>query len=187
MYAVSKADIGISGDKDKVCFKWTDNVQDEDGSGEFKGEILDFYRTGDVAPGGRFKYAYSFELSEPEEIPETITETESEPEETTDVQSATETEEVTETETTGAEEKTEPAETTEPEEVTDPEETKEPHTALRGDCNRDGAVDNKDVVALFRYVSANEKESDETVYDFNEDEKVDNKDVVALFRYLSQK
>lgn len=57
---VKKADLNIT-DKDyKVCFKWTDNVQDEDGSGEFKGEILDFYRTGDVAPGGRFKYVYTF-------------------------------------------------------------------------------------------------------------------------------
>lgn len=54
-----KKDLGISGDY-KLCFKWTDNVQDEDGSGEFKGEILDFYRTGDVAPGGRFKYVYTF-------------------------------------------------------------------------------------------------------------------------------
>ena len=57
---IAKKDIGIT-DKDyKLCFKWTDNVQDEDGSGQFRGEILDFYRTGDVAPGGRFKYVYTF-------------------------------------------------------------------------------------------------------------------------------
>ena len=56
--AVPKASIGISGEEYKIDFKWTDNVQAEDGSGEFKGEILDFYRTGDCAPGGRFKYAF---------------------------------------------------------------------------------------------------------------------------------
>lgn len=55
---IPKSALGISGEEYKICFKWTDNVQDEDGSGEFKGEILDFYRTGDVAPGGRFKYAF---------------------------------------------------------------------------------------------------------------------------------
>ena len=57
---VKRADIGLTDSSAKICFKWTDNVQDEDGSGVFKGEILDFYRTGDVAPGGRFKYVYSF-------------------------------------------------------------------------------------------------------------------------------
>ena len=57
--AVKKADFGITERDYKICFKWTDNVSDEDGSGEFKGEILDFYRTGDVAPGGRFKYVYT--------------------------------------------------------------------------------------------------------------------------------
>jgi hypothetical protein len=57
---IAKSDLGLSGNEYKLGFKWTDNVQDEDGSGEFKGEILDFYRTGDVAPGGRFKYVYKF-------------------------------------------------------------------------------------------------------------------------------
>lgn len=76
---VPKSALGISGEEYKVCFKWTDNVQDEDGSGEFKGEILDFYRTGDVAPGGRFKYA--FISSVPSVIPEDDT--------TSDTQNAT--------------------------------------------------------------------------------------------------
>ena len=57
-------------------------------------------------------------------------------------------------------------------------------SALRGDCNGDGAVDNKDVVVLFRYVSGNESGYD-PIYDFNEDGAVDNKDVVALIRYIS--
>ncbi len=57
---IAKSDLGLSGNEYKLGFKWTDNVQDEDGSGEFKGEILDFYRTGDIAPGGRFKYVYKF-------------------------------------------------------------------------------------------------------------------------------
>ena len=56
-----------------------------------------------------------------------------------------------------------------------------------GDCNGDGAVDNKDVVVLFRYVSGGKKAEDESVYDFNNDGVVDNKDVVALFRYTSTK
>lgn len=91
VYAVPKEAIGITEQSGKISFKWTDNVQDEDGSGEFKGEILDFYRTGDAAPGGRFKYVYSFEI---------------------------------------------------------------PYVTLSGDINGDGDVTNKDVVALFRHVSA---------------------------------
>ena len=182
VYAVSKADIGLDKDRDKVMFKWTDNVSDEDGSGVFKGEILDFYRSGDVAPGGRFKYVYSYMTAEPEpeETTDTETETQTEPEDTADTEKTTDTEKVTDTEETA-----DITDITETEIPTDPEETKEPPAVLRGDCNRDGEVDNKDVVALFRYVSGNDKEKDETVYDFNEDDKVDNKDVVALFRHLS--
>ena len=32
-------------------FKWCDNMQDD-------GNIMDFYVSGDVAPGGRFNYVY---------------------------------------------------------------------------------------------------------------------------------
>jgi hypothetical protein len=32
-------------------FKWNDNMQDE-------GNIMDFYVSGDTAPGGRFNYVY---------------------------------------------------------------------------------------------------------------------------------
>ncbi|MBR6921640.1 MAG: phosphodiester glycosidase family protein [Clostridia bacterium] len=93
-----------------------------------------------------------------------------------------------ETETEPDVTETDPEESgTEPEDSeTDPEESgTEPEENLRGDCNKDGAVDNKDVVALFRYVSSGVTAEDESVYDFDEDETVNNKDVVALFRYIS--
>ena len=64
---VKKADIGLSGDDFTVNFTWTDNVHDaaDTGTGEgrpayssFSGDILDFYTSGDVAPGGHFKFSY---------------------------------------------------------------------------------------------------------------------------------
>ncbi len=56
---------------------------------------------------------------------------------------------------------------------------------LRGDVNEDGEVNNKDVVHLFRYLSAPALNINRILADFNEDGEVDNKDVVALFRYVS--
>lgn len=56
---------------------------------------------------------------------------------------------------------------------------------LPGDANKDGERDNKDVVTLFRYISANPEAAYDAVYDFNGDNEVDNKDVVGLFRFLS--
>ena len=59
-------------------------------------------------------------------------------------------------------------------------------TMIKGDVNDDGEVDNKDVVALFRYVSSAVSSSDYvSVLDYNDDGNIDNKDVVALFRALS--
>jgi hypothetical protein len=55
-----------------------------------------------------------------------------------------------------------------------------------GDVNGDGSVDNKDVVALFRYVSSAEAAYD-ALYDFNGDGEVNNKDVAALFKAVSAK
>ncbi len=55
-----------------------------------------------------------------------------------------------------------------------------------GDVNSDGELNNKDVVALFRYVSGNKTavtNADEC--DINGDGSIDNKDVVALFRDVS--
>ena len=55
-----------------------------------------------------------------------------------------------------------------------------------GDVNKDGCVDNKDVVALFRFVSSAELAYD-ALYDFNGDDEVNNKDVVTLFKAVSEK
>ena len=77
-----------------------------------------------------------------------------------------------------------PAETeteTDTEPVTDETETGD--VSVRGDINRDGAADNKDVVELFRYVSRSS--GYDAAYDYNEDKEVNNKDVIALFRDLS--
>ena len=88
------------------------------------------------------------------------------------------------------EETTEPEETepdvTEPEESSEPDDTEEivEPADKRGDFNGDGEVDNKDVVTLFRYISAN-SESTDPIYDFNDDGGVNNKDVVSLFRAVS--
>ena len=57
---------------------------------------------------------------------------------------------------------------------------------LPGDCNGDGATDNKDVVLLFRYVSGTPVTAVKEALDFNGDGEVNNKDVAALFRYASQ-
>ena len=57
--------------------------------------------------------------------------------------------------------------------------------AVPGDMNGDDEVNNKDVVTLFRYVSAGITAEDESMYDINGDNEVNNKDVVALFRAVS--
>ena len=54
-----------------------------------------------------------------------------------------------------------------------------------GDINNDGKVNNKDVVALFRYVSSGTGNVVIAALDTNGDGKLNNKDVVALFRYVS--
>ena len=60
---------------------------------------------------------------------------------------------------------------------------------LPGDINGDGAVNNKDVVYLFRYVSGDLEDSEvvELALDFNGDGKVNNRDVTRLFWYVSGK
>jgi hypothetical protein len=66
---IRKSDLGIDGDKFTVNFAWTDNVHDVDDKGTqtadgnyvystFSGDIMEFYVSGDVAPGGRFKFCY---------------------------------------------------------------------------------------------------------------------------------
>ncbi len=39
-------------------FTWTDNVHNEGNYDTFTGDIMDFYISGDVAPGARFKFSY---------------------------------------------------------------------------------------------------------------------------------
>ncbi len=55
---IEKSDLGLSGDDYTLNFSWTDNVHDEGDESKFSGDIMDFYISGDVAPGGRFKYSY---------------------------------------------------------------------------------------------------------------------------------
>lgn len=65
---IPKSCLGIKGDDFTVNFAVTDNVHDEDDQTNvkksnyvytrFSGNILDFYTSGDVAPGGRFKFSY---------------------------------------------------------------------------------------------------------------------------------
>ena len=56
---------------------------------------------------------------------------------------------------------------------------------IAGDVNKDGEVNNKDVVVLFRYTSGTPADVDEIACDTNGDGTVDNKDVVLLFRHVS--
>ncbi len=55
---IAKSDLGLSGDDYTVNFAWTDNVHDEGNYDAYSGDIMDFYISGDVAPGGRFKYSF---------------------------------------------------------------------------------------------------------------------------------
>lgn len=91
---IPKAALGIEGETYTINFAWTDNVHDVADAGEkngdttvystFSGDILDFYTSGDVAPGGRFKFSY---ISTPENSGlggTTDTETETDPESVTE-------------------------------------------------------------------------------------------------------
>ncbi len=66
---IKRSDLGLAEKDYTVNFAWTDNVHDIDDTGtadengkytytSFTGDILDFYISGDVAPGGRFKFSY---------------------------------------------------------------------------------------------------------------------------------
>ena len=78
---IAKSDLGLTGDDFTINFSWTDNVHDEGDYEKFSGDIMDFYISGDVAPGGRFKYSYvvaseSGETTETQPVdPETQTST----------------------------------------------------------------------------------------------------------------
>lgn len=59
-------------------------------------------------------------------------------------------------------------------------------SGIAGDINKDGEVNNKDVVVLFRYLSGGEAAGiDKIACDTNGDGEIDNKDVVTLFKHVS--
>ena len=65
---IPKSMLSLEGYDFTINFSWTDNVHDESDAGvltdgeykysTFSGDILDFYISGDVAPGARFKFSY---------------------------------------------------------------------------------------------------------------------------------
>ena len=55
---IPKTALGLEGTDYTLNFAWTDNVHDEGDYTKFSGDILDFYLSGDVAPGARFKFSY---------------------------------------------------------------------------------------------------------------------------------
>ena len=55
---IPKSALGLEGNDYTVNFAWTDNVHDEGDYSKFSGDIMDFYLSGDVAPGARFKFSY---------------------------------------------------------------------------------------------------------------------------------
>jgi hypothetical protein len=83
---IPKSVLCIEGEEFTVNFAVTDNVHDEDDQAtentdkyvytRFSGDILDFYTSGDVAPGGRFKYSFTAKATPAPAQSEPITETE---------------------------------------------------------------------------------------------------------------
>lgn len=49
---VPRAVLGLESDTFTLAFKWSDNAQAD-------GDVMDFYSSGDTAPGGRFKYVFT--------------------------------------------------------------------------------------------------------------------------------
>ena len=58
---------------------------------------------------------------------------------------------------------------------------------IPGDVNGDGKVNNKDYMALRRYIKYKDNEVIEAALDINGDGKVNNKDYMALRRYIKYK
>ena len=81
---VAKSDLGLSGNDFTINFSWTDNVHDEGDYSTFSGDIMDFYISGDIAPGARFKYSYVSTQQNTVPAPPTTEEETAEPGETTD-------------------------------------------------------------------------------------------------------
>lgn len=58
-------------------------------------------------------------------------------------------------------------------------------SSLTGDVNDDNKVNNKDVIALFRYINDRSVVINKSVADTNDDGTLNNKDVVTLFRFVA--
>ncbi len=67
--------LNLSGYDYTINFAWTDNVHDEGDYEVFSGDIMDFYISGDVAPGARFKYSYISTAENAGKEAESVTET----------------------------------------------------------------------------------------------------------------
>ncbi len=81
---IPKSAIGLADSDYTINFSWTDNVHDEGDDTTFTGDIMDFYISGDVAPGARFKYCFistaentGGEETESDNTPDTVTPAES--------------------------------------------------------------------------------------------------------------
>ncbi len=99
---IPKSALGLAGNDYTINFAWTDNVHDEGDYTKFSGDILDFYVSGDVAPGGRFKYSFISTAENSGEIAETETaETTEQPTEAPTDTPATETPAESDTESSG--------------------------------------------------------------------------------------
>ena len=129
---IPKSALGLSGNDYTINFSWTDNVHDEGDYTKYSGDIMDFYISGDVAPGGRFKYSFISTQENSGAPEEPVTPPEETTEETTVAETTapdTTVEETTVAETTAPEttaEETTVAETTAPDttvEDTSAEET----------------------------------------------------------------
>ncbi len=113
---IPKTLLGLEGDAYTINFSWTDNVHDESDKAEdgdtdyvytqFSGDIMDFYLSGDVAPGGRFKFSYISTTENATDTTETETDTDTETETegtSSDTLAETQTDTAANTETDAAE------------------------------------------------------------------------------------
>ena len=142
MVKIPKSAFGLEGDDFTINFSWTDNVHDEGDYDNYSGDIMDFYISGDVAPGGRFKYSYisgSGEYDYPEFKEEDSTDTESdsssetESDSSSDVEEGSTTEKDTETEE-NTEDKTTSVDTTSNKETEPQDETTTAASSAGGGC-----------------------------------------------------
>ena len=137
---VPKSMLSLDGYDFTINFAWTDNVHDETDAApaddtaykytKFSGDIMDFYLSGDVAPGGRFKFSYVSTTENSGVIPDIPEETTSELTDTTEVPTEENTENVTDAPTT--------EEATEQPTVGTPDATTAPDTNAETDVPQGG-------------------------------------------------